>query len=247
MSLKIDRINGAYSQLRISGLTVQPTPEDLELALDRLESMMAELEGRNIGVGYNFEEQPDPNSPSNVSREFYQMIDTNLAIRMIPDFNKPVPQTLMLQATQSLSNASGRVAANLVQEVRYPSRQPRGSGNTLRYNRWNRFYREGANAPTESATNQMFIGDINDYVESWESYLADGEAISSYVIDADKGFDLVSDSQVGDSQINYRIEALDTVGTGSFQQVKITVTTDGGRKNTRIISFELSSNETVDP
>ena len=39
MSLKIDHINGAYSQLRISGLTVNPTPENISNALDRFESM----------------------------------------------------------------------------------------------------------------------------------------------------------------------------------------------------------------
>jgi hypothetical protein len=64
---KVDLISGAYSKLRISGLTVQPTPEDLELALTRLENTMAEIEGaRNICLGYNFEDQPDPNSVSNI-------------------------------------------------------------------------------------------------------------------------------------------------------------------------------------
>ncbi len=40
--LKVDILNDAYSKIRISGLTVTPTPPDLELSLNRLESMMSE-------------------------------------------------------------------------------------------------------------------------------------------------------------------------------------------------------------
>ena len=66
--LKVNIISDAYSKLRISGLTVLPTPEDLELALSRLESMMAELDVRGISIGYNFEDNPDPNSLTNIPR-----------------------------------------------------------------------------------------------------------------------------------------------------------------------------------
>ena len=63
MTTKADRINSAYSKLRISGLTVDPSPEDLSLALMTFENMMSELEmGRNICMDYNFEVDPDPNS-----------------------------------------------------------------------------------------------------------------------------------------------------------------------------------------
>ena len=138
---KIDVINGAYSQLRISGLTVQATPEDVMVALDRLEDMASEWASRNVNVGYYFEDEPDPDSIFGVERAYKQAFETNLAINLIPDFNKTVPQALAARASATYSTMSSSVAH--VCEVPYPSRMPRGSGNTFRYNRWRRFYPGG--------------------------------------------------------------------------------------------------------
>ena len=109
IATKVEIIIDAYSQLRISGITVQPTPEDLEVALMRLENMMAEWQTR-VCVGYNFEDNPDPNTEINVKRAFWHCLATNLAVRLIPDFNKAVPQVLMMQASSSYSAMSGSIA-----------------------------------------------------------------------------------------------------------------------------------------
>lgn len=246
MTTKINVINCAYSQMRISGLTVDPTPEDVEVALDRLESMMAELfEVRNVDLGYNFELQPDPNSDTMVPLAFKQMMETNLAIRLIPDFNKAVPQALLSQAAQSLSGAVSWSAAQKILQVQYPTRHPRGSGST-RYNRVRRFFNPTIGTSHEAGTNNILIGDIQDYAESFTAYLdtANGETISSYVITADPKLSIVSDSQNA-SIINYRIKALDNPTYGAFQQVKITATTSTGRVETRVIGFNVSSSDTV--
>ena len=135
---KIDIINGAYSQLRISGLTVQATPEDIEVALGRLEDMASEWASIDINVGYFFEDEPDPDSIFGVPRAYKQAFETNLAVNLIPDFTKPVPQELRARASASYSTMLSATAQTC--QVQYPSRQPRGSGNTFRYNRWRRFY-----------------------------------------------------------------------------------------------------------
>jgi len=236
--LKGDFINEAYSQMRISGLTVNPTSEDLEVALMRLENMMAELSGRSICVGYSFEDDPDPNSLHNVNREFWHGIATNLAIRLIPDFNKEVPPTLHMQANQSLSNMSGRTA--LIRQVNYPSRQPRGAGNTLRWGRWARFYHPQPGAPLECATVTIAIDDINDFVEHFDAYLRDAETIQSYTISADTGLNIISDS-LASPDVLYRIEAVGNADatTNIFQQVTIIATTSTGRIETRRINFQI--------
>ena len=124
MTTKVDIINGAYTQMRISGLTVDPTPEDVEVALDRLEDMCAELEdSRNICIGYNFEEQPDPNSLTDTKRKYSHMLKTNLAMRLLHDFGKVPPPTLANQASQSLSTASSAVAAENARGVQYTRRK----------------------------------------------------------------------------------------------------------------------------
>ena len=124
--------------------------------------------------------------------------------------------------------------------VSYPSRQARGSGNTLRYNRWARFYREFNAGINNSAQQTMFIGDITDYEEHFESFLAKNEIITSYSIVTDAGLILVSDSN-DDQNVYYRIEASQptTDNTTLAQLVTIIVTTSLGRVQTRQILFEL--------
>jgi len=238
--LKVDVIKDAYSKMRISGLTVNPTPEDLELALTRYENMMAEWFSRNIVVGYNFEEKPDPNTQNHVIRSYQDCMSSNLAIRLIPDFNKEVHQVLYTQASSSLDSMSGRVALARLNQVPYPTRQARGSGNTLRYNRWARFYRDFNAGINNSAQQTMFIGDITDFVEHFESYLNTGETIASYSIVADPALTLASDSN-DDENVYYRIEAGQPTGDNNTlsQLVTIIITTSNGRKQTRQILFEL--------
>lgn len=241
---KIAFIQGAYSQMRISGLTIDPSSEDITTALKRLENLAAELDARNICTGYNIEISPNPNDLTNVDQKFWHMFETNLAVRLIPDFGKQVPQTLFTQATQSLSTASSIVAAENIRQVEYPRRMARGSGNDLRFNRWQRFQRPDRLPPNECATNVLLISDINDYEESFESYLGATEDIASFTISADPGLKLISSSNAS-PLIKYRVESIDNVGDGRWQQVKIVVTTDLGRITTRLINFEVLSNDTV--
>lgn len=233
MTTKVDLINGAYSQMRISGLTVQPTPEDLSLALDRLESMMAEFFGRNICVNYNFEDTPDPNTDHNVDRKHWFSIETNLAMRTLADFGKEIPPTLLGYARAGYSFLSASTAPR--KQVPYPHRQPRGSGSTLRFNRFQRYYRPQAEAPQSCESNTMYVDDINDFVESFESYLKDPETVSSYTIEADTELTIVS-SSLTSPNVDYQIRADEA---GDLFQVKIIATTSLGRKETRIINFKI--------
>ncbi len=244
MTTKIERINGAYSQMRISGLTVSPSPEDLQLALNRLENMMHELEmGRNIFMSYNFEDEPDPNSVTNVDPVYWQMMDTNLAGRLIPDFNKTVPQALISLANSSLTTASSFSAAQNARQIAPPDRMPIGSGTDLRYNKYQRFNRATQLPPNKVATNVMTINDIDDFFEDFTSYLG-SETIASFVITVDKGLTLVSSSN-NDPRIDYRIQADDNATDGTWQQTRIIITTSSGRVETRKVNFELLTDDTV--
>lgn len=239
--LKVDSINAAYKKLRISGQTVNPTPEDLELALSELENMMAELAARNIEVGYNFEEQPDPNSDINVPQEFWNMIATNLAIRLIPDFNKEASPVLYAQASQSMSVASGVCARNRLQQVAYPARQPVGSGNRI-YARWQRFYTH-LNQPPPNKPSTLFImqGETNDFEESFAAYLRTDEYIDTFEVTCDTGLTVISSART-DGVITYRLNAPIEVSTNLWQQVKVKVTTTDGRIDIRILNVQVNPN-----
>lgn len=239
--LKVDSINAAYNKLRISGQTVDPTPEDLELALGELENMMVELSSRGIEVGYNFEEQPDPNSDLNVPKKFWNMIATNLATRLIPNFNKEVSPVLYAQASQSMSLASGLCAADRLQQVAYPSRQPVGSGNRI-YARWQRFYTH-LNQPPPNKPSTLFImqGETNDFEESFAAYLRTDEHIETFEVTCDTGLTVISSARL-DGVIAYRLNAPIEVSTTLWQQVKVKVTTTEGRIEIRILNFQVNPN-----
>lgn len=242
--LKVDRINAAYSKLRISGLTVTPNPSDLELALGELENMMAELASRGIEVGYNFEEEPDPNSDLNVPQEFWNMISTNLATRLVPDFNKDASPVLFAQASQSLSMASNVCARNRIQQVKYPSRQPVGSGNRI-YARWQRFYNDFSSLPPNKPSTLFIMqGETNDFEESFAAYLRTDEYIDTFEVTSDTGLVVVS-STLLDGVITYRLNAPVELGGGIWQQVKVKVTTTEGRIEIRILDFQVNPNIVV--
>lgn len=238
IALKADRIASAYSKLRISGLTVEPNPSDLELALSELENMMAELRSRGMDMGYNFENEPDPNSDLGVPQEYWNMINCNLAVRLIADFNKQVPPQLEMQASQSMANASARCAAERIRGVAYPARQPVGSGNRWG-ERWSRFYTSfEASPPNAPSTLQIMQGDTNDFQESFEAYLRTDEAVTDVAVISDTG--LVVDSSSFDSPVlRYRLRAPVELDAGPWQRVKITITTDLGRVEVRVLNFDV--------
>ena len=242
MAKKIEAIQDAYSQLRISGLTVDPTPEDIQVALHRLESMMSELDVRNICLDYNFEDVPDPDSDTNVIHGFNQMMATNLAVRLIPDFGKEVPITLKAQAAQSMSLAAGYSARERLNQVPYPSRQPIGSANTLRYNWWRRFYRGEKPAQADCNNKKMLIGEIEDYKEDFHTDLK-GESIQSFVTDDTNGI-TVSNTVISNSNILYRVEAVSS-SESTYQRVTITITTSSGRVITHFVNFSIQAVERV--
>lgn len=237
MDSKIDLIQGAYSQMRISGLTVTPTPEDIGLALIRLEDMMEELNGRGLCLGYNFEQTPDPASSSGLERKFRHMAQTNLAVRAIPDFNKKVPQILMAQAAQSYSAVSGMVALENIRPVQPPDRMPVGSGHRYR-SRYQRYFRPEPPAPNDCGTTRMVVDEVNDFTEDFGGYL-EGETIASYTIDSTDGITTSNDSNT-DTVVSYRVTAVTAATT--HHHVRITITTSSSRIEVRLIDFEIKPN-----
>lgn len=230
---KNDIILGAFSQLRISGITRQPTPEDLELALVRLEDMASQWD-TTMPVGFNFEDTPDPNSDAGIPRGLKLAFETGLAVRLIPDYNKEVPQALAAISSGALSHMASLSAMQRIQGVQYPSRMPIGSGNGI-WSRWARFYGVYTGSlPINSSDVSMFIGDKNTFTEKFDAYLKDGEAIASFSIVADSGLTLSAQSNT-DTEILYTVLAGTPTSSDATNilQVTIIVTTSLGRIETR--------------
>lgn len=239
-NLKIDTIKNAYSMMRISGITVQPSASENKLAVLRLESLARELFSRGICISYNFEDQPDANSTSGIKAEHQYSMECILAARLLSDFGKGFsPDPLLIANMQSGMSFLYSSTANPT-ETAYPSRQPIGSGQQ-RFNRFRRFYGPNAQAPNTCKTNRMAAGNIDDFVEHFESYLLDTEEISSFTLEEETGLTVISSSNET-TQIQYRIQAdtpTNEFNSTNWLKVKIVVTTDSGRATTRIINFEV--------
>ena len=234
---KGDILNGAFSALRISGITVNPSAAELALALNKLESMAAELFGRNIYTNYYFEDEPDINAPHNMERKFWHSFEVMLAVRLMPDFGKGMQPdiTLIRQASAGYSFLSSATAK--VNPVPYPSRMPRGGRKT---GISERFFPVEDRAPNSSLTNIMYVNDVRTFVEHFGSILETGEDIDSYTIEANTGLTINSDS-LTTPDITYNVTA-DGNADGSgipYLNVKIVATTTNGRIETRIINFKI--------
>jgi hypothetical protein len=238
VTTKADLINGAYSLMRISGLTVSPSASDLTLALKRLENMAHEFLGRNIDVNYNFENSPTTGALHNIDRKYWFAFETNLAARLLPDFGKEPSPALIMQQQASFSFLSSSTAP--VRETTYPTRMPRGMANSRRSLAWSRYYTPESQAPLEGATNEMYVGDTNTFVESFAAYLGSGETISSFTISAETGL-TIDTSANATPLITYTITAdgLTNNTPVDLLRVKIVVTTSADRVETRIINFKL--------
>jgi hypothetical protein len=88
---KGDIVRQAYINLRISGLTSSATPEDTELGLQTLESMMLSWTNKGLNLGYAKSSDltdPDPQDDSGLSDATYEAAYVNLACKLAPAFGK---------------------------------------------------------------------------------------------------------------------------------------------------------------
>ena len=237
---KADVINSAFEDLRISGLTTSPTADENEGALFRLEEFMHDLHSQNVRTDYNFEEDPNTASLSLLRPDCMRMAHLNLAMILVPSYNKIIPPELKLQANGSLARVSATSAKFALRKVRAPRRSARGGGNTLRFNRWQRYMPDLAETPSTAATNYMNGGQINDYTQDFSSYLYKDEIITSYQIAHTRDMTLVKSSNNG-QVISYTMEAhlRSTLSNTGYQWIKILVETSDGRRDTLKVNFQL--------
>jgi hypothetical protein len=239
--VKIDIVNSAYSLLRISGITTQPSGDDITLALNRLEELVHEYQGRNMLLSWNFEETPKANTRHGLPMKYVKPMASSLAMAIITDFGiKPHP-ALTAQYRSGCSFMQADSAKELIRETQYPARQAIGSGVNLRYNRYQRFYRPEPMAPIDAETTSlMFVGDVDDFYENFKDWLYDNEDILTFTVEADTGLEIISSSEA-DSVVTFRVQA---VGRGQGRgdmaiAVRIRVETSRDRVQTRVQEFEV--------
>ena len=199
---KIDHINKAFKHLKISGITVDPAPEDIEDALEMLEDMMSDFESRNICTNYNFEDLPDANTEAGNDPAFNIAVSTNLAIHLADYYGKQPSQMGYSQARSSVSNWMARTAK--VNMINPPRTMPRGSGNNFRFPSWRRFYRIEDGNPIDCDTLNIKVGEVNTFGVDFGGYLNAGETITSFTITAQPEITVQLESNT-DEQVNFEL------------------------------------------
>lgn len=241
MPLKGFYVNKAYGKMRISGLTVDPSAEDMELALSELEDMASEWQDtRNVCLNYFFQDTPDPNTESGAPSYANTAIINCLAVRLIPYFNKEVPQTMYNQASGAYQSLSTKLLQ--LRETVYPNRMPRGSGNTYRCNTFWRFYRTDNQTPPDCDTQTIVQNDVIDYTVNFEDLLEDGAEIDSYTITATSGLTILQDQLNDTTNIYFKVKAV-SIGT---QQVTFVInSTLNDRVFNRVMNFNVIAEKSV--
>lgn len=230
---KIEHIDKAFKRIRISGITVNPSNNDVRDALEILEDMMYTFTSRNICSSYIFEDVLDPNTNSGIDPSFNEAVADNLALRLIDNFGKVATNTLTKFAKAGLSNWSARTA--LVRNINPPRRQPKGSGNTFRFINWLRYYRFEGGSPISCETLDLKVDEIDSFSVDFSNYLLDGATIVSVVTEPSSGVEIITES-FDDTTVTMECKG---VSCGN-QTVKITITTSTGRVNPETVYFNVT-------
>lgn len=243
---KSETINQAYAKLRISGLTVEPTPEDIQIALYELDNMMLMWAGMGIDINYNMpmptvndtRVESNPDDMINVEPFAYSGIIASLALRMAPFFGAEEPQRLVREARSGLNVIRQHTFRDVT--VQYPNRMPLGSGNTLRGAYWNRFHYPAYK--TRSNYTNIKIGAVSDFVADFTTLISKDDEIASYTISATPELEIIADEQNG-NLITYQMRGV-REGVAS---VSITVTALDGIVIREVINYEVVSDANSTP
>ena len=141
MPKKIDLVLGAYQLIRISGLTSQAMPEEIEIGIQTADDLAGELSA-TLNTGYI---QPteygtsDPNDYSGLNAQTAGPFKKLLAVELVGYFGKTVPMSLGINASKGMRSLE-QLLVNVL-PAQNPGTLPMGSGNDYDY-RSDRFYPE---------------------------------------------------------------------------------------------------------
>jgi len=122
-------VDAAMGEIGLASYAFDLMPEQRENALRRLDSMMAEWNGRGLRLGYPVPDNPsdsDIDTDSNIPDAAWEAVITNLALRLAPSYGKQVNSETKIAARHSLNTILARAA--IPSEMKLPS-MPSGAGN----------------------------------------------------------------------------------------------------------------------
>ncbi len=123
-------LTAAFTEIGLANYVFDLQPEDLESALRRLDSMMAEWNAKGIRLAYPIPGSPqdsDLDAESEVPDSANEAIITNLAVRLAPSYGKQVSQLTLVSAKGAYNTLLSRATLPMQQQM--PGTMPSGAGN----------------------------------------------------------------------------------------------------------------------
>lgn len=238
MILKIDIVLAAYEELRISGLTSKPNPEEIKSAVRRLDNMILGWKNKNLCLSYIRSESYsdiDPNQDSGINDTDMFAIVANLAKNLCAMFGKACHMQTLIDAKEGYDNLFSAVAPERESDPYMPKGSGRPFGNSFDHRF--KFQSNDKNAPDDCETLGIKVGQTDIFSVDFNRYLLEGNAIGSYIIADGEGVSIFDD-QESEGFITFKAEGL----TAGFAPIKITITsTPSGRVDPKTINFNVTA------
>lgn len=104
-------IDYAFNELGLSSYTYDMMPEQFEIALNKLDAMLALWNSTGINIGYNLTDinTNNINQDSGLADYMNEAVYLNLAIRLAPSFGKMVQPETKINARQAYNQALNKL------------------------------------------------------------------------------------------------------------------------------------------
>jgi len=190
MPKKIDVVNGMYKLIRISGLTSQAIPEEIETALQVADDLAGEIQSTlNLGWIQPLEYgTSDPDDYSGLDAQTVGPFKKLLALEVVDYFGKVAPITLHKNADKGMRSLE-QLLVN-VKPSQNPGTLPLGSGNDYDY-RSDRFYPEPI---SDDGAIYKNTSDVFQLPIDWTAWLAGIFDLSTVTYEADAGITLTNEA-----------------------------------------------------
>ena len=122
----------AFNELALAGYVYTLRPEELQMALQMLDTMMAEDSAQDVDVGYAFGTSPDDSDldqDSGLPLIAVSSAYLRLAVRLAASKGKQLMPSTVAAARSAYDSLLSFVARGQVQQQKLPGTLPRGAGN----------------------------------------------------------------------------------------------------------------------
>lgn len=131
MWTKRDLVNEAYGELALAGYDFDLTPEEMQTALRRLDTMMATWDVQGVHLGYASGASPtasDLDQPSGLPLWAVEAVYMSLAVKLAASKGKAIHPATARNAKSAYDALLSRVATDAMREQQIRGGTPAGAG-----------------------------------------------------------------------------------------------------------------------